>query len=63
MTLMTRLKEGLLLRLCQDMKVLQHANLYERWMLNGQKEDDNPSHKIGVKCKFVLSICPTRRFA
>jgi hypothetical protein len=33
-------------------EMLQDAILYERWMLNGQKEDDNPSHKIGVKCNL-----------
>jgi hypothetical protein len=38
--------------------VLDHANAYEMWKLNGGKEDDNACVRIGVKRKNILFDLP-----
>ncbi len=39
-------------------EVLDHANAYEMWKLNGGREDDNPCVNIGMKCKNILFDLP-----
>jgi hypothetical protein len=58
MTSMGKSKRKATTLLMKGYEVLDHANAYEMWKLNGGREDDNPCVNIGMKCKNILFDLP-----